>query len=297
MKITILGTNGFLSDAIGYYFGLRDNIICTYGITPPQSYSIYSHARLDFSREELNYIEVCDSDIIIYTVGAGIQSNLQEGNELIYNLNVNCPVSICNSLRKYGYKGVFLTFGSYFERGKTDKTIPFTEDDILFSRSEALNDYTVSKRMLSRFVSCYQTTFTHWHFYLPTIYGYGENPNRLIPYTINSIRNGESLHFTEGNQVRQYVHVSEIPPIIEKAYISHLPSGLYNIPGTDIMTVKQIVKVIHDYLKKEVPEDCFGKTNRADYGMNYLVLDGRKIESIIGSINYKIRLIDALRTY
>ncbi|MCS2389276.1 hypothetical protein NXV57_19075 [Bacteroides thetaiotaomicron] len=67
---------------------------------------------------------------------------------------------------------------------------------MLTSTCPAPNDYTVSKRMLSAFVSSYKHEFTHWHFYIPTIYGVGENPKRLIPYVITAIRNGEELHFT-----------------------------------------------------------------------------------------------------
>lgn len=297
MKIVILGTNGFLSNAIGKYFSAQGYELRTYGLEPPKEYRVFSHTRLDFSREKPNYIEIIDSDIIIYTVGAGIQSNLQEGDEVIYNLNVNCPVSICNSLRKFGYKGYYLTFGSYFEMGKTELRDPFSEEDILYSKSEALNDYTVSKRMFSRFISCYKTTFNYWHFFLPTIYGFGENPNRLIPYTVNALKNRESLHFTEGNQIREYVHVSEIPPIIEKAYIENLPSGLYNVPGKEKLSVRKIVKLIHQYNNMDVPDDCFGKTNRADSGMNYLALNGSKLESFIGKIDYKISIIEALATY
>lgn len=297
MKVTLLGTNGFLSSAIGRYFSKKGYNLYTYGISAPKDHQYYTFRRLDFTKEELNYIEVVDSDIIIYCIGAGIQSNLQEGNELIYNLNVSCPVKICNSLRKFGYKGIFLSFGSYFEMGKTELRRPFTEDDLLFSTSEALNDYTVSKRMLSRFVSCYQTTFTHWHFYLPTIYGKGENPQRLIPYTINALQNNDELHFTEGSQIREYIHVDEVPRIIEKSISNHLPNGLYNIQGNQVLTVREIISIIHKHYKKEVKDTCFGKTQRADKGMSYLTLDGSKIKTFIGDIEYVHTIENTIETY
>ena len=66
------------------------------------------------------------SDIIIYAIGAGIQSDLKEGFNLIYNLNVTVPVSICNKLKELDYKGTFVTFGSFFEIGETKETKPFT---------------------------------------------------------------------------------------------------------------------------------------------------------------------------
>ncbi len=85
--------------------------------------------------------------------------------------------------------------------------------------------------MLSKFVASYKHDFTHWHFYIPTIYGAGENPKRPIPYVINAIRNGEELHFTAVDQTRQYIHVNEVPRMLALAFEKNLPSGLYNIQG------------------------------------------------------------------
>ena len=137
---------------------------------------------------ELDCSGLMDSDLIIYAIGAGIQANLKEGLNLIYNLNVTAPVTICNKLKELNYQGRFVTFGSVFEMGETKEERFFTEEDVLTSTCPAPNDYTVSKRMLSAFVSSYKHEFTHWHFYIPTIYGVGENPKRFDPirYHCNS---------------------------------------------------------------------------------------------------------------
>lgn len=128
--------------------------------------------------------------------------------------------------------------------------------DLLTSTCPAPNDYTVSKRMLSKFVASYKHDFIHWHFYIPTIYGERENPQRLIPYTVHAIRNGEELHFTSGDQTRQYIYVHEVPRMIALAIEQNLPSGLYNIEGKETMTVKEIVTKIHHFMGKETPKDA-----------------------------------------
>lgn len=296
MKISILGTNGFLSTSIAKYCNKKDYQLSMFGLDEPQGHQYEHFTKINLVSEELDYQRLSLSDIIIYAIGAGIQSNLKEGNDLIYNLNVTAPVKICNGLKAFGYKGIFITFGSVFEMGETTLRRPFSQTEILCSTSVAPNDYTVSKRMLSRFVSSYKHDFTHWHFYLPTIYGAGENPMRLIPYTVNAIRNGSPLHFTAGDQVRQYIHVSEIPVIIDKAFSRQLPSGLYNVAGIDTLTVKEVVSLVHQALGKAVPADCFGSANREDVGMKYLALDGSKLYD---AINYKphIKLADAIKTY
>ena len=252
MKISILGCNGFLSTAIAKYANQKGWFLDMYGLDEPQGHKYDNFVELDCS-------PLLDSDIVVYAIGAGIQANLKEGFNLIYNLNVTAPVTICNKLKELDFNGVFVTFGSVFEMGETKEEKFFSEEDVLTSTAPAPSDYVVSKRMLSRFVTSYKHNFTHWHFIIPTIYGAGENPKRLIPYVINAIKNNEELHFTAGDQTRQYVHVSEVPRLLELAYDKKLSSGMYNIEGKETLTVKEIVKLIHRELDREIPNGCKGR--------------------------------------
>lgn len=296
MKISILGTNGFLSTSIGKYVNQKGWELNAYGLEVPKEHSCTKFFKANLVSEELDYPTLLHSDMIIYAIGAGIQSNLHEKPDLIYNLNVTVPVSICNKLKELDYKGTFISFGSYFEMGKTKEERPFSENDILTSTCTAPNDYTVSKRMFSRFVTSYKHDFTHWHFILPTIYGEGENPVRLIPYTINAIMNNDKLHFTEGNQVRQYIHVCEIPKIIDLSYSHSLPSGIYNAEGKDILSVREIVSLILDYFNVKNAGCCFGEADRADVGMKYLALDGTRLSNFIG-FHPQIGIIQTIPSY
>lgn len=296
MKISILGTNGFLSTAIAQYANEAGWNLDMYGLDEPRSHKYDNFYKVNLMDTALDCSGLLASEIIIYAIGAGIQSNLKEGNDLIYNLNVTVPVRICNALKAAGYQGKFITFGSVFEMGETTEERFFTEEDIQNSLAVAPNDYTVSKRMLTRFISSYKHEFTHWHFIIPTIYGESENPKRLIPYTINAIKNGEELHFTAGDQTRQYIHVSEVPRMIDMAYKKNIPSGIYNIQGKETITVKEIVTLIHKVLGKQVAEGCFGSAQRADVGMKYLALDGRKLKSLTG-FEATVRLEEVIKHY
>lgn len=296
MKITILGSNGFLSNAIAKYANKNKWTLDIYGLDEPIGVQYDKFVKCNLMDAELDCKPLLNSDIIVYAIGAGIQANLKEGFNLIYNLNVTAPVTICNKLKELDYKGVFVTFGSVFEMGETKKEKFFTEDDVLTPTAPAPSDYVVSKRMLTRFVTSYKHDFTHWHFIIPTIYGAGENPKRLIPYVVNAIKNNEELHFTAGDQTRQYVHVSEVPCMMELAFKENLPSGMYNIEGKETLTVKEIVTEIHHYYGKEVPEGCFGSVQRSDVGMKYLALDGQKLRDTIG-FNASIKITDVINTY
>lgn len=296
MKVSILGTNGFLSTAIAKYANKEGWTLDLYGIDKPKGHKFNNFYEINLMDLELNCTSLMDSDMIIYTIGAGIQSDLNEGLNLIYNLNVTAPVTICNKLKELNYQGCVVTFGSVFEMGETKEHRFFTEQDILTSTCPAPNDYTVSKRMLSRFVSSYKHDFTHWHFYIPTIYGAGENPKRLIPYIIHAIKNDGDLHFSAGDQTRQYIYVNEIPRMLSMSFEKNLPSGVYNIQGKETLTVKEIVSNIHNAMGKNVPVGCFGRLQRTDECMKYLALDGTKLKNATG-FDAITNIEDVVETY
>ena len=282
MKITILGTNGFLSTALAKHCISKGYFLHMLGRKIPNKHGFDSFEKIDFFSDNFSGNGLLDSDVIVYAAGAGIQSNLNESYETIYKLNVTVPVSICKMLSKYEYKGTFVTFGSVFEMGETHEEHFFTENEIQTSLAISPNDYVVSKRMLTRFVGAYKHDFVHWHFIIPTVYGEDENPKRLIPYTINAIKNREKLHFTSGEQVRQYVYVNEIPRLLDLAIEKKLPSGIYNIQGSETKSVKEIVALIAETLGECLPDNCFGSVQRSDTGMKYLALSGKKIQDAIG---------------
>ncbi|MCM1139127.1 MAG: NAD(P)-dependent oxidoreductase [Muribaculum sp.] len=294
--IAVIGSNGFLSNAITSRFINEGWIVNVYGLEEPTNGAFSKFFKTDLIREELNYHELASNDIIVYAAGAGIQSNLKESTDLIFNLNVFVPIKICNQLKKVDYIGTFISFGSVFELGESLEAHVVNEEDILQSLYKAPNEYTVSKRVFSRFVDSYSHSFTHWHFIIPTIYGPGENPKRLIPYTIYSILDSQELNFTSGEQTRQYVFVEEVPSLILLANQSSLPTGIYNIEGSETITVKELVTIIHDKMGVCVPQACFGSAQRADVGMKFLALDGSKLYKSCG-FKSKVKIVDVIDKY
>jgi nucleoside-diphosphate-sugar epimerase len=296
MRISILGTNGLLSSSIACFYENTDNEIFMYGLEKPLNSKYTEYTKINLLTSKLPYEILIESDMIIYAIGAGIQSNLHESFELIYNLNVNAPVNICNNLAKLGYKGVFITFGSYFEIGENDTKRKYSENDLINSQLIVPNDYSISKRMLTRFASSFHADFKYWHFILPTIYGEKENPHRLIPYTLNAIKNNSELSFTAGDQIRQYIYIDELPKIINKAFLFKLASGIYNVEGNEELTVKELVTKLFNLANKKMPKGVFNKTTRLDTGMKILLLEGTKLKDAI-DYNPNICISDVFEKY
>ena len=72
--------------------------------------------------------------------------------------------------------------------------------------------------------------------------------------------------------------------IIFNALANNIPSGIYNIPGTEEFTVKDLVAMLFKLKEKPMPDQIFGKTERIDVRMKVLKLDGEKLRK---NIDYK----------
>ncbi|MDR1226368.1 MAG: NAD(P)-dependent oxidoreductase [Prevotellaceae bacterium] len=287
MIVSIIGTNGFLADTIGRFCAEQCHYsIRCYGLSEPiHHYDLF--AQVNLMTQYLNYDELVESDLIVYASGAGIQSNLGEKYDLVYALNVNIPIIISKELSKRSYKGTFVTFGSCFEIGANNQNIQFDESQLSISTLPAPNDYCISKRLLTRFAMSDVPTFNYLHLILPTIYGAGESKHRLIPYTINTLKEEKVPQFTNGEQVRQYLHINDVVKILFSLY-EKKEQGIFNISGVETLSVKQIVAIIFSFFGKELPNNIFGKEQRIDVSMQNLQLNGSKLFSILPNFKYSL---------
>lgn len=296
MKITIIGANSFLADSIGKYCNIIGIDIQGWSKSKNVKYELKELHIINLLNSSLCYRKLIDSEAIFYCVGAGIQSNLNEPFEWIYELNTFVPMRLYKELSKLNYKGTFITFGSYFEYGENSNDFFLTEEDIINAYNYVPNDYCLSKRLLTKFIASQRVKIKHYHFILPTIYGENENPSRLIPYILNSIKNNQELNFTDGEQIRQYLYVRDIPPIIFKCLEENIPSGIYNIAGNEIYKIKDLINHIIINVGKTNLIINFGSVKRDDTNMKILKLNGNKLMSKI-NLEPKTKIIDVLKKY
>lgn len=296
MKVTIIGSNGFLSKSIASYCNSNNFDLVIVGRSKPKTYNYKKFYKIDLLDDEIPYEEILKSKIIIYAAGAGIQSNLNESFYHIYELNTLIPIKICNNLKLLKFNGSFVSFGSYFEIGPNRLNHKYDELELIQSDNKTNSDYSISKRMITRFISSSNFSFKSWHFILPTIYGENESNHRLIPYLIKSIKNKTQLKLTSGTQVRQYIYVDEIPKIIFKALNKKINSGIYNIEGTETLSVKELVFSLHKLFNKKLDSKIFGKVSRADSTMQILKLNGAKLMSEI-NFTTSIKISDVYEKY
>ncbi|MCX2582893.1 NAD-dependent epimerase/dehydratase family protein [Pedobacter sp. MR22-3] len=296
MNVSLIGTNGFMSNCIGKYCNEQGYFLDVYGRGEPKSHNYEQFFKLDLLSDNLRNQKFVNSDVVIYAAGGGIQFGLKEDVDAIYKLNVSVPISIFNILKDAGFNGTFITFGSYFEIGENIENISFAEQDLISTQLFAPTDYTISKRTLTRFFSSAHANFQFYHFILPTIYGENESKNRLIPYTLNSIYNNVEMKLTSGGQVRQYIYIFDAISLLFNSILANIESGIYNVPGIEEFSVKELVESLFNLADARVPEDIFGKTERADVGMKILKLNADKLLNCV-KLKSETKIADVYQKY
>ncbi len=295
MKTCFIGATSFLGNSFANFF-LNQNInISVFGRSKPQ-FPCEEFYPIDLNNENFSFSEFLKYDIIYYFAGEGIQSDKGYSLKNLYNVNLFKIIEICDYLNKNSFNGILISFGSYSEIGPILPNVKQNEEEIIFSKSILPNDYSKSKRLLTTFIQSSKFNFKIYHLIIPTIYGPGENPNRLIPYLIRKGKNNETIFLTHGNQIRQYLFVNDIPEIVNNMISLNIQSGIYNIEGPDNYSVKDLAIMILKYFSFDLNLIRFGTIQKWDSEMNYLKLDGSKLSNLLGDTKKK-GLIEILPKY
>ena len=292
MKIAIIGANGMLSVALTkYFYGRSDTTIVVYGLDEPQGYACDGFTQVNLVTQTLKYEEVATADVVIYASGAGVQAALSTPSLLMYQLNVNAPIAITLGLKKVGFKGTYVSFGSYMEIGINDEEgKAFNEDDIVCSPLPVSNDYALSKRLYGRYMRDFTADYTTYHFILPNMFSEDDlKPGtRLVPYTLQYLqdycagKNPETPKFSAGTQTRQFITLEEMIQTVDKAITARIPSGLYCIGGGEYLSIRELIERLFTIYNVPCKDNYFGQSVRRDGDIRSLKLNGSKLYNTLG---------------
>lgn len=291
MKIAIIGANGMLSMALTKYFYKRpDTVVDVYGLNTPKGYECTNFYQINLLKDKIDYEQLMQSDVIIYASGAGVQAALKTDSSLMYALNVNIPIEITLQLKKRGYRGTYVSFGSYMEIGLNDEEgKAFTEDEVVCSTLHVTNDYALSKRLYGRYMKDFRADFKYYHFILPNMFSEDDlKPGtRLVPYVLKYLqdykagRPTETPSFSAGTQTRQYITLEEVMVVLSKSFEKQIPSGIYNIGGGEFFCIRNLIERLFKLYGVPCKNDYFGKEVRRDGNIRSLKLDGSKLKAVI----------------
>lgn len=293
MKIAIIGANGMLSAALTkYFYGHPDTTVVVYGLDEPQGYACDGFTQVNLVTQTLNYEKVATADVVIYASGAGVQAALSTPSLLMYQLNVNAPIAITLDLKKAGFRGTYVSFGSYMEIGINDEEgKTFSEDDVVCSSLPVSNDYALSKRLYGRYMRDITVDYATYHFILPNMFSEDDlKPGtRLVPYTLQYLQDycagkkPKAPQFSAGIQTRQFITLEEMIQTVDKAITANIPSGLYCIGGGEYLSIRNLIERLFAIYNVPCKDEYFGQSVRRDGDIRSLRLDGTKLFNVLGS--------------
>ena len=299
MKISIIGANGMLSVALTKYYNVKKGVtVDVYGLDVPKGYECDNFYQVNLLKDKLDYDKLVASDVIVYASGAGVQAALQTDSSLMYALNVNAPIEMTLQLKKYNYKGIYVSFGSYMEIGLNGENgKAFTEEEVICSTLPVTNDYGLSKRLYSRYMMDFSADFTFYHFILPNMFSEDDlKPGtRLVPYILqylqdyNAGKNVQVPSFSAGLQTRQFITLEEMIQTVDKAVCKYIVSDVYNMGGGEFLSIRHLIERLFAIYNVPCKDEFFGQEIRRDGDIKSLRIDGSKLMNELGALpNSKI---------
>lgn len=101
------------------------------------------------------------------------------------------------------------------------------------------------------------------------LYGDNQDPNRIIPFTLETLSKGKSLNITSGEQNRDFLHISDFVDAIELIIDMNLKNKLLNICSGKGRSIKEVVNLIKSKVKKGRVN--FGSETLRDHEELYLI--------------------------
>jgi len=273
----LIGSTSFLISHLAPVLASNNFDIHFFGRKVNPQFPNATFTKFDYPDFPLDFTILEKFDLIVFASSLGVQHGINEPKEWIYDVNTFLPSRLLLHLDKVAYKGCIFTFGSYAEIGKNNlESTAFNEEELISSPFPVANDYAGSKRMLTSFIFNNSFNFPYYHLILPTIYGEGENKNRLIPYLINGIKNNQEMTLTAGEQTRQYIYIGDMVQVILEMIQTLPQSGIYNAPATETLKIKDVIDRVFLRLKGD-KNLIKSNNNRGDVAMKSLILNSSKL--------------------
>jgi nucleoside-diphosphate-sugar epimerase len=219
-------------------------------------------------------------DVLIHLAAYGVVNPRDQNIRKSIKINVDSTLHLYDVFNKYcGQKFVF--FGSCFEYGRKQKK-PISESDM----PDPLNIYALTKIMAVKALEMNQGNNSNIIILRPFgIYGEYEDYSRLFPYVILNLLKNKKIYLTPGNQIRDYIYVTDLIKAIKISMEIRPPNRfeIFNIGSGIEHSIKQIVLKIASHLKIKEKDQLInlGKIPYRKNEMMYLVAQNKKARQIL----------------
>jgi nucleoside-diphosphate-sugar epimerase len=188
----------------------------------------------------------------------------------------------------------FIHAGSCFEYGEPDDRHPITEDHQI--RPLSLYGATKAASVLIGNALAVKLSTPFITLRLFGVYGKGERPHRLIPYTMDRLKKNEPVDLTAGEQVRDLLYIDDVIDAFVTAarHGSILSRSVYNLCTGVPVTIREVGETVARIMDKPSSLLRWGERAYSSSEPMWLVGDGKKFEETTGW-KPKVGLSDGIR--
>ena len=271
-KVLIIGASGLLGRSLVEFFvsnNFQVGALSRNCDNQNDKFNNYSVDVLDY--EHLEFV-VAQYDIVVNCIGQ-ITNPIHE----CVSLNTKGVKNIIDAVKKNGNYLIHLsTVSVYGSSSAVTEESPVNPESV-YGSLKYFAEYQISQNLTNYAV-----------LRISNLYGKGQVKG-ILGYVLRSFRNNEKALFfnNDGSLKRYYLHIDDLSSIV-KLIIDKRVKGVYNVIGSDLLTIKQLValcekaldycfdvqyeikrpienidKVDNSKLKKQV--DCFLQYNIEEY--------------------------------
>jgi len=271
-KVLIIGASGLLGRSLVEFFvsnNFQVGALSRNCDNQNDKFNNYSVDVLDY--EHLEFV-VAQYDIVVNCIGQ-ITNPIHE----CVSLNTKGVKNIIDAVKKNGNYLIHLSTVSVYGSSSTVTEESPVNPESVYGSLKYFAEYQISQNLTNYAV-----------LRISNLYGKGQVKG-ILGYVLRSFRNNEKALFfnNDGSLKRYYLHIDDLSSIV-KLIIDKRVKGIYNVIGSDLLTIKQLValcekaldycfdvqyeikrpienidRVDNSKLKKQV--DCFLQHNIEEY--------------------------------
>jgi len=280
MKILVTGANGFIGNYVVESLLGSSNSLKIFAVSQGSNNET-THKNLTWIKLDLHDYEATYSafketapDILIHLAWYAEHGKFWASLE---NLKwISTTINLLRNFHECGGKKVFIS-GTCAEYDCSPS--PCIEDITPIRPQTIYGKCKDLTRQIAKDLCCNWGVELIWgRIFIP--YGPGEPPSKLIPSTLKAIRDKKILDTSLGNQIRDFIHISDVASAITHLSITDVREGIYNISSGSSISIRHVV------------EKCLSiSTHKIKVNYGALPTDNSTCPTLIGS-NLKLRNTD-----
>ena len=287
MKIFITGGGGFIGRHLAKYL-LNNNFEITIfdDLSNSTQDMIESIGKVNFVKGDIRDFELLNKsmqnhELVIHLAAKTSVSDSNENQENVIDVNVNGSQNVVKSCNDCNISKL-IVFSSAAVYGEGFENKPHVEN----SATNPISPYGKSKLEMENIVKEASKTsnLNSIIFRLFNVYGEGQSDvyaGVIKKFVKNSLQDKPALIYGEGDQTRDFIHVSDVIEYISRAIkkIDDKKGEVYNIGTGKSISIKQLASEIFSIFKKN-PIVNYAEPLVADIKFSNAIID--KAEKMLG---------------